>query len=121
MLKYSSFIVVIRWTARILGILCLGLFLLFLVGEGGFNPFHLTMIELLMTLCLLIVLIGILVAWKKEGWGGAIMVGSIILFYLINFAGSRKFPGGWVFPVLLVPGVLFLICWFLTKVKQVER
>jgi hypothetical protein len=120
-MNHSKIIFVISWIARISGILLLGLFLLFFLGEGGFNPFHLTIIELLMTVCILIVLVGILIAWKKEGLGGAMMVGGMILFYVINFIGSGKFPGGWVFQILFVPGILFLICWFVTKVKKYER
>lgn len=45
MVKFSNFIFMIRWTARIIGILLLGLFVLFFVGEVGFNPFRLSMIE----------------------------------------------------------------------------
>jgi len=118
MMVNSKFILIIRWIARILGIFILGIFLLFLIGDGGMNPLRLSVTELLMTICLLIFMVGILVAWKQEGVGGAMMIGGMILFYLINFIGSAKFPGGWVFPLMFVPGILYLICWFAVKRKN---
>jgi len=52
----------------------------------------------------------IILAWKKEGLGGAMMVAGMIRFYSINFIGSGKFPDGWIFPIPYMPGILFLIC-----------
>lgn len=116
---HPKLILACRWIARILGICILGIFVVFFIGEGGMNPFNLSITELLMTFCILIVLVGIPFAWKKEGLGGAMIVGGMILFYLINLISSGKFPGGWVFPIVFVPGILFLICWFDEKKKTV--
>lgn len=83
------------------------------------NPAELSMTEGLMALYLLSVLAGIFLAWGKKGLGGAMMVGVMILFYSINFIGSGKFPGGWIFPILYISGILFLICWFAAKRKNI--
>jgi hypothetical protein len=41
-------------------------------------------------------------------------ISSLALAGLVHFAvtGFGQFPRGWAFPLLAVPGVLFLLCWF---------
>ena len=42
------------------------------------------------------------------------VVGGVAGFYLVHFAvtGFGRFPSGWAFPALSVPGILFLLSWF---------
>lgn len=108
----------LRWTARILSILSLGVVLLFAFGERlhlwNFSPHELTLFVFFpVGVCL-----GILAAWKWEILGGAITLASLTVFYLLHNLLSGGFPGGFAFIALAVPGFLFLLCGLLTKTKS---
>ena len=105
-------LLVLRWIARILSLLVLGLVLMFAFGEkldlARFTPREL-MLSLFFPLGLCL---GLALAWRWEGWGGALAVASMIAFYLADRLMSGSFPRGVFFPSLAVPGSLFLLCWW---------
>jgi hypothetical protein len=55
-----------------------------------------------------------ILAWWKEGLGGGITVGSLLVFYLIHLATAGTLPKGWGWLVVSAPGFLFLLCWYLS-------
>jgi hypothetical membrane protein len=99
---------VVRWTARLWSIASIGLILLFIFGEGmkRARPSE----WLLFLFFPAGISIGMILAWWKEGLGGGITVGSLLLFYMIHFAVARTLPHGWAFLVFSFPGFLFLLC-----------
>ena len=110
----------IRWTARIGGTGIIGLVALIMIGHG-FDPLSLTGIESAMMVALLTSLVGMAILWRWEGIGGALAIVGIASFYVLNLSASGGFPGGWVFPLCFVPGVLALVCWMReTERKQVH-
>jgi hypothetical protein len=112
-----SFITIgLRWTARLLALIIGGLVLLLAVGEG-FNPAKLTASELVLSVPFFVAWIGLWLGWRWEALGGMLVVAGVAGFYLIHFAqtGFGRFPRGWAFPLIAVPGVVFLVCWFLDK------
>ncbi len=106
-----------RWTARIVGSLIVGLLVLFAVGQG-FDPTQFHGIELGMIVALLVALVGMVVLWWREGIGGAISLTGMIAFYGLNFAVAGEFPGGPVFPVCFLPGLLAVGCAYVDRSKQ---
>ena len=60
-----------RWVGRILGVLLVAVFLIFMIGQG-FNPLKMTGTEITLSSFVLIALAGMLVAWRSELLGGAI-------------------------------------------------
>jgi hypothetical protein len=108
-------VIVVRWIAT--GSIAVGLFLLFLIGEG-FNPWTLTGAEIAQHAVLWIALMGMLMLWRWEASGGALVIAGMIAFYLIHFATSGRLPGGPVFPLCFVPGVLALIGWWSSRKNQ---
>ncbi len=102
---------VIRWTARAWSVASVGLVLAFLVGEG----FHPSQVQAREWLGLVFfpfgITVGMILAWWREGLGGAITVASLTVFYLIHFATAGALPKGWAFLVFAMPGFLFLLCW----------
>ena len=98
-----------RWSARILGAFLVGLVLLFAIGEGlphfAAINLHLGMMFVAQLLCL----IGFIVLWRWELPGGVLALIGIAAFYGLNYAASGKFPGGWVFPLFFVPGILSVV------------
>ena len=75
----------IRWMARVWSVASVGFVLLMFVGSGlaeGFNPAQFASRDLIglfffpFGVCL-----GMIVAWRREGLGGGITVGSLLALY----------------------------------------
>ncbi|NJN65296.1 MAG: hypothetical protein HC884_00580 [Chloroflexaceae bacterium] len=105
----------LRWVARVWSIGSIGVLLLFLVGEG-FNPTETTPAEWVgLSLFPAGMSLGMVLAWRWEGVGGALTVGSLLAFYGYEWLLSGSFPRGWGFVGLAAPGALFLGCWWLER------
>lgn len=100
-----------RWSARLAATAVTGLFITFLVGEGTPDPRALTDQEIAMFGALLVMIIGTLIAWRRD------FTGALIL--LAGFAGFAWLEQGWppaaflVYPaaaaLLLLSGLLRFI------------
>ncbi len=101
----------LRWVARGVAACMVGVFAMIAAGEG-MQPSLLSRSEMLMFIALFVALAGMIVAWRHEGLGGAMSVAGVMSFYLLNFAATGRFPAGLFFPLLFVPGLLFLACWW---------
>jgi hypothetical protein len=64
------------------------------------------------------VVIGMVVAWWREGVGAVVTVGSLLAFYLVYGYLMRNHLGGWAFVVFASPGFLFLLHWLLRGDEQ---
>ena len=83
---------VLRWSARVLSLLSLGVVLLFAFGEG-LNFLHFSTRDLvLFAFFPLGVGLGMALAWRWEGLGGGITVVSLAGFYLAHYFMSSGFP-----------------------------
>jgi hypothetical protein len=99
----------VRWIGRIWSIGSIGLVLAFIVGEGiEINEFKPSAEWLGFLFFPVGVCVGMIVAWRKERWGGSITVASLAIFYLIHFATSGAFPSGWAWLAFAGPGFVFL-------------
>jgi hypothetical protein len=106
---------VLRWIARILSLFFIGIFILMFIGEG-FDPATITPREWVSLLFFPFgVVAGMILAWWKEGLGGAITVASLLA---TSFVGDVSSSGGAHMVVCASPGFLFLFCWFLSKVTE---
>ena len=104
--------VIIRWIARIVGLLYLAFFLLMLIGEElsssqESNP--LTVSAWLGFVFVFIYFVGLILAWKWEGIGGLIAIGGTIGF----FVTIQKYS--LMILIMAAPALLFLICWYLSR------
>jgi F0F1-type ATP synthase membrane subunit c/vacuolar-type H+-ATPase subunit K len=98
-----------------LSILVVGVVLLVAFGEG-LNLSHFSARELVLFLFFPFgVCLGMALAWRWEGLGGGITVGSFAAFYLVQRFTSSSFPKGFAFVALAAPGFLFLLCWLWTR------
>ena len=105
----------IRWAARILSLVSVGMVMLFIIGEG-FDIARVKLSEWLLFLFFPFgISIGMILAWWQEGIGGTITVGSLVMFYVVHFAIAGMFPHGWAFLVFTIPGFLFLLYWHRTR------
>jgi len=109
---------VIELLARVGSIASITLLLMLFIGEG-FQPSKISANEWAGLLFFPIgVVIGMTVAWWKEGVGSVITVGSLFGFYLVWGYFLRNHIGGWWFLVFASPGFLFLLHWLLSGTEE---
>jgi hypothetical protein len=106
----EHFVAVLRSTARIIGIAILSLIAAFAIGEGVPNPLRGSIRENMLTLALLTMIVGQILAWKLEGIGGLLILGGLVLFAIVN----HEVPLNIMFAPWLVTGLLYLVCWWST-------
>lgn len=92
----------------VLGTALLVLYFTFAVGAGP-PPLSLG------SAALSIMLAGFIIAWWDDVLGGVLSLVGIGGFYAWNFATVGAFPGGWVFPLCFLPGVLQIVAWLLRR------
>lgn len=109
-------VAVVRWTARTIGIAILGLIVVFAIGEGIPSPLAMSLRENLLSVALLPMIVGQIVAWRWEGVGGGLILFGFILFAIVN----HGVPLNIVFGPLLATGLLYLTCWW-RKPKAVGK
>jgi hypothetical protein len=100
-----------RWSARSIGLLLGALILVILVGEGG-SFSNKSSMEWLMMALFLSATTGLFLGWRWEIPGGILTIASMGGFYLVNYwaSGFSRWPGGWVFPLIYLPGFLYVLC-----------
>jgi hypothetical protein len=104
------------WTARALSLISIFVLLLFYIGEG-FNPLRVSLSEwALFVFFPFAVIVGMIVAWWKEGLGGVITLSGWLGFYVVHaWLAEGHFPRGWAFTAFAAPGFFFLTYWMLAR------
>jgi hypothetical protein len=109
-----------RWLGRIVAA-SMALFVLVIAAGEGLVPADLTLEETVMMLGFLTAWFGFLIGWKWERLGGGLIIAGLAWHCLFEylFRGSM-FLGFWiVLPAL--PGILFLLCRWLSRREQAVR
>ena len=107
---------VIELLARVGSIASITLLDLIFFGEGSFRPSDISRNEWIgLAFFPFGVVLGMVIAWWKEGVGSVLTVGSLIGFYLVYGYLFRNHIGGWWFIVFASPGFLFLLHWFVNS------
>ncbi|TEU01455.1 MAG: hypothetical protein E3J30_00580 [Anaerolineales bacterium] len=111
----------IRRIARIWSIVCFGFFVFIIImeilyphGGEGWRPRDMVLAAFIP----IGVFLGMALAWRREGLGGALTTLSVIGFYLAMFILDGDLPRLGVFAMLIpliIPGILFLISWALHR------
>ncbi|MEW6236110.1 MAG: hypothetical protein AB1656_12050 [Candidatus Omnitrophota bacterium] len=114
-------ILILAWIGRVLGLALFALFMLIFIGEGGFNPFSRNVYHTVHMMCLLTTWFGYIVGWFMELAGGLMSVFGFSLFYLLHYSQSGRFPKGWAFPMMTVPGFFYLAAWAIAKMRDRDR
>jgi len=104
---------IIEVLARVTSIASITLLVMLFQAEA-FNPSEIAMKEWIGLLFFPTgVIVGMVVAWWKEGLGGLITVLSLVAFYLVYGYLMRNHIGGWAFVAFTSPALLFLAHWVL--------
>lgn len=101
----------VRCAARAMSTAVLLLILAFAIGEEVPNPVTLSLQENLLFAAMLTMMTGLVVAWKREGTGGLLILGGWAFFAVVN----QGIPLNVVFGPILLAGLLFLLCWWRTR------
>ena len=117
MKKKNRSLLIIRWTARIIALFfILTMLLIFFASIFSTEESKPTGVAWIGILFMPIgVVVGLILAWKWEGLGGIIALISLVsfhLFLLIQSGMFRSFPFA---DLTIVPAILFLVYWYLTK------
>ena len=106
---------VIRWIARIWSLASILFILVMFIGSlfsGDSAIFSLRDVIGLFFFPIG-VFVGLVLAWRWEGIGGGITVASFFAFYFTLWFFDGRFPRGPYFALTAVPGLLFLVNWWL--------
>ncbi len=106
-----SLLRIVRWVARIAGSLLVLMVIFFVIGEGPPNPLKMSAIEAVALLALLVMVVGLVLAWWREGLGGGLTVGGFVAFWLLDLLSSHRFWPHGAFPEFLIVGLLYLFYW----------
>ncbi len=98
----------IRWFARAVGAALLVIAVLFIIGEGMPGFADLNQNELLLFGAMLLMMTGLILAFKWELPGGLSTVSGYILFVVVE----GDILSGPIFPAFFVVGVLYIIYWW---------
>jgi len=104
-----------RWLARLMSLVTLGIVAMFLLAEP-FKPSNVRPREWVGFICFPIgVMVGLIIAWWKEGVGAGISLGSLAAFYLVfGWLMGSNIHGPW-FLIFASPAFFFLIAWLLSR------
>jgi hypothetical protein len=110
----------LKWSARLTGLLLVGLVLVFVVGEGVPNPVRQPPSVQIEFLGMALMLVGFLLGWRWEGLGGILAICGFAAFFAAEMIVNGK-PPGKAIPLFVVPGILFLLSWLGTMLQISRR
>ncbi|MCK5051398.1 MAG: hypothetical protein KAS53_06660 [Candidatus Cloacimonetes bacterium] len=126
--RKNAAIVVIRWSARVLGLIIAGFLLLMFIGQSLESHPPSDPIELIAAIGLALMgiyVVAMFLALKRERLGSFLGVAALGGFFVIMFLGllPGNVSGGFstkgilnpVFLVLWLPILLYLLCWGLER------
>lgn len=108
----------LRWLANAAGLLMVLVFLMFFIGEGGFNPLKANMKDTLLMLCFLVACGGLLVAFWNEVIGGLMAILGMAIFFLIELVSRGDIPRSLFFSIIPMIGFLHLFCYWQERVDR---
>lgn len=118
-MKKHKRIQILRWIARAVGLVFVGTLFLFFIGEKIWDKMNtLTWLDILLLLCILFFMIGVFLGFWRELWGGIVIIASIFAFNIIDIIAAASFEWQFQLWFLLIPGILYLINYFLSLKKQ---
>lgn len=103
---------IIRLAARIIGTLAIMFFLAFVVGEIIFNTEPVTLEGIMVASFIVLLTMGVFIAWLKEGIGGIMLIITAVAYAIFIYfsAGRNKILAALLISSpFLISGILFCI------------
>jgi len=117
-------VTIVRWIARIWSVLLCAIALLVIIVPDPYAVKPVPLTDWVELGLYGVALVGLLIAWRWEGLGGAIAVAGVVghgmAFRIFRgYWGLRLRPSSALLGlVFLLPAVLFLVCWALSRGKR---
>lgn len=109
---------VVEFLARVGSVISITLLFLFFQAEA-FHPSEIAPREWLgLVFFPFGIIVGLAIAWWKEGLGVSITVGSLLAFYLVYGYLLQSHVAGWAFIVFASPAFLFFFHWVLRQASH---
>ena len=109
---------ILRWTARIWAVMSLLFLAAFIFGDAEKAGKWPTIAEWIgLAFFPAGIIVGLLIAFKRELLGGETVVLSLVGFYIWHYAVSGRLAAGPWFALVAAPGLLFLITGLLSRTK----
>ena len=109
-----------RWTARIIGILAIAVFLVFFIADCiKKGTIAIESDRILMTVFMFLAFIGLIISWKREGIGGVVALIGMIGFNIFAPPSLAEAAIFLMTGLYGLPALLFVFCWWQTK-KQLN-
>lgn len=105
----------LRWLARFIGTVTALLVAAFWLTESRFIALRVSISDALQMVCIMITLIGFMIAWRHEMLGGLVMLFGMGSFYLLEWRLKGAPPVGLLFKTAVFTGGLFLLIWIHEK------
>jgi hypothetical protein len=113
----KGLLTIIRWTARIWSIPSIGTLLLPYFVEGLYWLEAASPREVVGHACFFALLIGLILAWFREGLGGTLTAAGFAVFYVM-WGATGDLPHGPFLALIAAPGFLFLLYGLLSSYMQ---
>lgn len=120
-------IVGIRWIARLLGGLIVEFFLILSIGYAlespNLGPGKEPLLKFLLgDMSIILMLVGIIVAWLREVIGGEIILGGFVFYLTGVLITTKSYPDyriywSWFYLIFPVIGLLHFVCWWQSREK----
>ena len=108
----------VEWLARIASLASITLLILLFQAEA-LHPSQVATKEWLALAFFPIgVMVGLLMAWWKEGLGVSVTLASLLAFYVVYGYLFRYHIAGWAFVLFASPAFLFLFHWLLRRTEN---
>ena len=118
-------VTIIRWIARIWSILIFALAVLVIIIPDPYTVKPVPLADQIAMGLFGVAILGSLIAWRWEGLGGAIAIASVVgddVFCRITRGGGLwsqvLTPASPLVFLFGFPGILFLVCWALSRSKR---
>jgi hypothetical protein len=108
---------IIRWIARIWSIPSIVALLLPYFVEGFCWLQATSLREVVGHLCFFAILVGLILAWFREGLGSALVATGFTISYVTWWTTGDN-PHGSFLVLIAAPGLPFLLCWLLSRHAQ---
>lgn len=107
-------VLILFYLPRLLGLFLVILLSMLLFGQGLPDFQAISVDERLMFVCMLLMLTGLLSGFKWDAAGAFFILTGFTFFALLE----NGFPGGWVFLLLLLTGLLYLASFIAVPPEQ---
>lgn len=108
---------IIRWIARIWSVPGIVALLLPYFVEGLYWLQAASLREVVGHVCFFALLVGLILAWFREGLGGALTATGFTIFS-VTWCATGDSPHEPFLALIAAPGFLFLLCWLLSRHAQ---